>query len=342
VFFRDCRHSDLTFGSLGGAIRKCRADFGVEIAISPDPIRLQNGRSTAHCVVGTITYPESDPVKPQPMTGQNGADGLGAVKEATARARGWILYLKSSLTGNEPADVIEYQSRNPEFPHQSTGDQFFSESQFESYRRLGLHVLREALEGVLPKIGDVTQWKRPATTPATSPKASVTDDEQKCKNASPADRVPIDLTEVFQKLTVKWYPPIPVSLEAANRLNDSYSELVGRLKDDKLSAMLAGVVANPAGAPTWRDGTPTAEQFIYMVEQLQLMENVFAAMGFEHAANRANPRNRGWMKVFRQWVASPNMYEGLWPRVRHSYNPVFRDFIDQLHCEAIDDVPIQK
>ena len=31
---------ELTFGSLGGAIRKCRADFGVEIDIDPDPIRI--------------------------------------------------------------------------------------------------------------------------------------------------------------------------------------------------------------------------------------------------------------------------------------------------------------
>jgi len=47
------------------------------------------------------------------------------------------------------------------------------------------------------------------------------------------------------------------------------------------------------------------------------------------------------MKVFRQWVESPQFYEGLWPRVRHSYNPVFQGFIDRLHAEAIDDVPSQ-
>jgi hypothetical protein len=43
----------LTFGSLGGAIRKCRADFGVEIDIDPSPIENNdnNGRSGVHSVV---------------------------------------------------------------------------------------------------------------------------------------------------------------------------------------------------------------------------------------------------------------------------------------------------
>jgi len=34
---------------------------------------------------------------------------------------------------------------DPLFPHHPTSDQFFDESQFESYRRLGLHVVEEIL-----------------------------------------------------------------------------------------------------------------------------------------------------------------------------------------------------
>ena len=30
---------------------------------------------------------------------------------------------------------------HPAYPHESTGDQWFSESQFESYRALGSHIL---------------------------------------------------------------------------------------------------------------------------------------------------------------------------------------------------------
>jgi hypothetical protein len=37
-------------------------------------------------------------------------------------------------------DVYGYAAANPEFPHQSTVDQWFDETQFESYRRLGIAV----------------------------------------------------------------------------------------------------------------------------------------------------------------------------------------------------------
>jgi hypothetical protein len=312
---------NLTFGSLGGAVRKCRADFGVEIDIDPSPIEIKDktGRSGVHCVVGTIVYPEVDPAKPMAMTGAS--DGAGAneslanVEPATKYARGWLLYLKSSLTGNEPADVLEYQSENPAFPHQSTGDQFFSESQFESYRRLGLHVLREAFEGVMPtrKPGE---WRPPSV---------------------------LSLTNVFQQLTTKWYAEIPVGATAASDLNDEYSKLISRLSEDGLESRLDASLADTERPAAWqpKDTWPTRKQFVFIVEQLQLMENVFGEFEFEHRARRANPRNRGWMTIFKQWVKDPVFYEGVWPLVRHSYNPVFQKFIDRLHDEKIDDVPLQ-
>jgi hypothetical protein len=118
--------SDYHFGSLGGAVRKCRTDFGVEIEIDPRPIRPRDGLNGSHYVVGRIHYPEPN------------------------SAPGCLLYLKSSITGDEPADVEEYRSEHSEFPQQSTAQQFFSESQFESYRRLGLHVASKTLHDFEP------------------------------------------------------------------------------------------------------------------------------------------------------------------------------------------------
>ena len=308
----------LTFGSLGGAVRKCRADFGVEIDIDPHPIKLTNGRSTAHCVIGTILYPEADdPANTGPMSVVSPGTGPNAqfanVQAATHCARGWLLYLKSSLTGNEPVDVLQYQSENPDFPHQSTGDQFFSESQFESYRRLGLHIFREAFEGVVEH--RTPGHGRPAPPPS--------------------------LTALFQRLTMKWYAKIPIEPEAASRLNDSYAQIVERLGTKGLTPLLDASLASPNPPPAWTGAQPTDEQFVYIVEQLQLMENVFVEFEFEHRAHRANPRSRGWMTIFRQWVHNPALYDGVWPRVRHSYNPVFQDFIERLYREPIDDVPIK-
>jgi hypothetical protein len=48
-----------------------------------------------------------------------------------------LVYIKPTLTGNEPPDLIHYRGTNPDFPHESTLDQFFDEAQWESYRALG-------------------------------------------------------------------------------------------------------------------------------------------------------------------------------------------------------------
>ena len=48
--------------------------------------------------------------------------------------------MKLSLTGNEGEFLRRYRLDEPVFPHHSTADQFFSETQFEAYRSLGEHV----------------------------------------------------------------------------------------------------------------------------------------------------------------------------------------------------------
>jgi hypothetical protein len=44
------------------------------------------------------------------------------------------------LTGDENPYIREYHQRFPEFPHESSAEQFFSEEQFEAYRALGSHM----------------------------------------------------------------------------------------------------------------------------------------------------------------------------------------------------------
>jgi hypothetical protein len=41
--------------------------------------------------------------------------------------------------------VLNYRKANPDYPHQSTADQWFDEAQFESYRALGYHITKAAL-----------------------------------------------------------------------------------------------------------------------------------------------------------------------------------------------------
>jgi hypothetical protein len=62
---------------------------------------------------------------------------------------GSILYLKSSLTGDESEVVKGYASAHKSFPHEPTSDQFFDIMQFEAYRQLGVHIARSAMLALL-------------------------------------------------------------------------------------------------------------------------------------------------------------------------------------------------
>jgi hypothetical protein len=67
--------------------------------------------------------------------------GKGAIRRA--EEKGFLLYIKSSMTGNETAFLQKYRAEHPTFPHESTADQLFDEAQFEAYRALGEHVGEE-------------------------------------------------------------------------------------------------------------------------------------------------------------------------------------------------------
>jgi Patatin-like phospholipase len=141
MVLRRCRYIVLTdggcdptfnFEDLGNAIRKIRTDLGVPIEIKsrnmvPRPAPGQPLESGSYMAIATIRYSAVDkdlaPGKPAP-------DGV-------------LVYLKPSVYNEDylPRDVYNYMQQSPEFPHESTSDQFFSESQFESYRTLGRHVV---------------------------------------------------------------------------------------------------------------------------------------------------------------------------------------------------------
>ncbi|MDH4065970.1 MAG: hypothetical protein OEW19_16340, partial [Acidobacteriota bacterium] len=109
----------LGFSGLGTLIRMCEVDFGARITIDVSAIRTTASSpwSTRRHAVGRIDY----------------ADG----------SEGILIYLKASMTGREDTAVLQYKAAHPAFPHESTGDQFYREDQFESYRHLGGEVAME-------------------------------------------------------------------------------------------------------------------------------------------------------------------------------------------------------
>jgi hypothetical protein len=119
----DPRHN---FSGLASLMRYARLDLGVEIDVDLAPLRLEaDGVCERHAVVGRIHYPAT------------------AAQEAS---QGLLIYIKSSVTGDEDEVVTEYRARCQAFPHESTADQFFGESQFEAYRDLGDHAARSLFE----------------------------------------------------------------------------------------------------------------------------------------------------------------------------------------------------
>jgi hypothetical protein len=121
------------FEGIGNAVAKCRSDFGVEISLDlcpliPDPV---TGLASAHFVVGSIRYPAPP-----------GADG------ADPRYTGEVIYLKTSIVGDETADLLHHKRAFPEFPQDSTLNQWFNESQFESYRRLGQLIAEQVCDSL--------------------------------------------------------------------------------------------------------------------------------------------------------------------------------------------------
>jgi hypothetical protein len=132
-----------SFGGLLNMTQFAAIDLGVRI--EPDlgdlrPDRDANGR--AHFIMSRIKYPKP-PNEPN-------------------EDRGLLLYVKASLTGNEPEFLKKYDAENPSFPHQSTANQLFSETQFEAYRALGEHIaqdlFRKDLVGDWDAAWSVREW----------------------------------------------------------------------------------------------------------------------------------------------------------------------------------------
>ena len=138
------------FEDLGNAIRKVYIDFGIRIRIDrmglfPRGLDKEKLESPRYCATGKIFYSEVD----------GKVDGKDVVGE--------FVYIKPVFYGNEPQDIYNYAMTNDAFPHQSTGDQWFSESQFESYRALGSHTVSQICkEKTPPSVNTVAEFIRAA------------------------------------------------------------------------------------------------------------------------------------------------------------------------------------
>jgi hypothetical protein len=251
-----------TFGDIGNAIEKCRTDFGIDIKIDVNPIRFQpdGEKSQWHCAVGKIQYSKVDESAP---------DGI-------------IVYIKPSLTGDEPTDVQRYASKYKSFPHQSTADQWFDESQFESYRMLGEHIVSSVFEAIED------------------------------------DYISVNNSTLFDRLRKRWYSPTIVPTQLFTKHTATFTGILERLKNDENLRFLDRQIypewnllspederwKRVRDKSMWLPDDP--EEFragFYICNQMiQLMEDAYLDLRLEEDFD--HPDNRGWINLFKHWCWS--------------------------------------
>jgi hypothetical protein len=288
---------DVTFEDLGNAIERCRADFGVDIEIDLGKLRPGTDRHSAwHCAVGTIRYDRLPPVK----------------KGDPPEVPGTLLYIKSSLTGDEPADVLRYAAEHPAFPHESTSDQFFDESQFESYRALGFHAVQGAF-----------------TSAARA---------EECQTLS--------AVELFTLVRQRWGRPAPAPPDALRKYSAALEKIwtvvrssdALKFLDSQMFPEMPTLIGHPAKAlpegaerprlPAVNYWLPTTEKerregFYICVQMLQLMEDVFLDFALDEFYDHID--NRGWMNLFQHWAWS-GMLCATWAITGSTFDPRFQRF----------------
>ena len=287
------------FEDLGNAVRKCRIDFGVQIDIDVHDIEPEKRKSDRHCAVGSIRYPDG--------------------------RRGTLLYLKPSLTQDEPADVQNYAAEHADFPHQTTGDQWFAESQFESYRKLGRHIAERALD-------------RAGSTSRT-------------------------LAAMFTDLRYGWFATARASTATFTRHAGALDSLVEQMRNDPELAFLdesfwpewqvvvddlvkkprarAAAAAKPT-TPRVRKLTPEEFRagFYFCLSLIQLMENVFLDLHLDEPAQRRHPDNRGWMNLFRHFSWA-GMFRLTWAIAASTYGARFQNFCrESLDLDVGDELQV--
>jgi hypothetical protein len=141
--------------------RRCKYIVACDAEQDPEMILSSLGKLTAYARMdegvwidwgGTLDRLERDPA-----TGfSKGHWAVGRIHYGHKEGR--IVYIKSSMCGREWPDQMAYKAKHPEFPQQSTGDQFFDEEQFEAYRALGYLIASQLFEDETYRIDDIDAW----------------------------------------------------------------------------------------------------------------------------------------------------------------------------------------
>ena len=273
-----------TSDNLGILVRLCRVDFGVRIQLDTTPLKVEgpDGYSRAHVVVGRIRYDDLD----------------------NRQTPGMLIYIKSTMTGDEPADVRQYAKLHPEFPRQLTlTDQSFDEDQFPKLPRLGTHtainVFGIASQSLFDGLPDRKWWEN---------------QERKdfAKVFAEAHR------KIFSALRNRWTEP-PL-IRDGDRLESSrtWIQLQETLRQDPdLTDLDRDLYSD---LPALADPTRRAELHV-MEEALRMMADTWA--GLNQGGHDDTLISASYLNMFRRLTGSET-FRRFWPLLRSQFN---RDFV---------------
>ena len=205
---------------------------------------------------------------------------------------GTLVYIKPSLTGDEPEDVTQYRRAHPDFPHETTADQWFTESQFESYRALGYHTTDQSLKYA----GAWIDW-------------------------SPEQPNIEDLADALKKY---WYPENPNLKDNASRNTAALVKMLDTIRDtaelrDLGSKLFPGVTVPPPG------DVKATNEFYFGLAVLQLVEDIYFDFKLDRDEWLNDPRIGGWKHLFETWKAVPEVAT-VWASTQNAFREDFQHF----------------
>jgi hypothetical protein len=299
IVVSDCgMDSDASFNDFANAVRRVREDFGAEIRIDLSRLRASKDKpATQSVVAGDIEYPDGN--------------------------TGVLLLVKPVLLGNEPADITQYKASNSAFPHETTGDQFYDEAQWESYRRLGEHVALNAFRPILRELESAE---------------------------------PLAPAQIFARARYEWLPVPEGFEERFPRIVDRAASLDSMLQSQE-ARKLFGEIFKEIGELDlqakrfqegkrvgrlwpWRgpseDSDPVEEiqatpqelsDALHMIRRaLLLMEEVFLTEDL--ATHYNHPAYMGLFNYFARWAYAP-LVRTWWPLLKTLYSPRFAHFMEE-------------
>lgn len=294
IVVSDCGEDpEVAFVDFGNAARRIREDFGVEIDIDLTPLRPNAAqRSQQHVVVGTIHYSDFD--------------------------KGVLLYVKPTLTGDEPPDVLQYATANEQFPHESTADQFYDEAQWEAYRKLGEHTA-----GVV--FGFVSRHPK-GSTPQADWVFTSARHEWIAEPVGLAERV-AHMTERFDALQASLGALSSIAREAfpeIGRLTTKETAPATDPQEEESRARERRKEEDKRAVDASHDPDGQMVALSACLRMLQFMEDTWTSCDLDAAWS--HPLNIGWVNLFARWATAPT-FRMWWPFLSPLYSLGLRRFL---------------